>query len=235
MIGQSYLQGLRHMSNYACQIAAIFVGGPKTLSDARGEWRSSIARDRVDGTAQLEIRGFVGDQATQPYHGSPELAVCIYSLAHYDFWNNRLGKTMRPGGVGENLTFDGWDDSSICVGDVLRVGTAHIQVSAPRTPCANQARYVGRPDWVQLTIQELRTGMYARVLQAGTLTTGDPVVLEARPNPGLTVRALNACFYHAYDAVLASCFLSADGLMEWWKQRLREKARDLGEGKLAAE
>jgi MOSC domain-containing protein YiiM len=181
----------------------------------------------VHGTAQLEIRGFVGDQATQPYHGSPELAICIYSLAHYDFWNKTLGMTMQPGGVGENLTFDGWDDSSICVGDVLRVGTARIQVSAPRTPCANQARYVGRPDWVQLAIQALRTGMYARVLEAGIMTAGDPVILEARPNPGLTVRDLNACFYHNYDAALASQFMAADGLMEWWKQRLRDKAQDL--------
>jgi MOSC domain-containing protein YiiM len=229
VIDQFYLKGPRHMSISACQIASIFVGGPKTLTDARGEWRSSIARDRVHGTAQLEIRGFVGDQATQPYHGSPELAVCIYSLAHYHFWNKTLGMTMQPGGVGENLTFDGWDDSSICVGDVLRVGTARIQVSAPRSPCATQARYVGRPDWVQLTIQELRTGMYARVLDAGTLTAGDPVVLEARPNPGLTVRDLNACFYHTYDAVLASQFVAADGLMEWWKQRLREKANDLSQ------
>ncbi len=27
-----------------CRILGVFVGGPKTLSDARGEWRSSIAR-----------------------------------------------------------------------------------------------------------------------------------------------------------------------------------------------
>jgi MOSC domain-containing protein YiiM len=235
MIDQSYLKGRRHMSISGCQVAAIFVGSPKTLSDARGEWRSSIARDRVYGPAQLENRGFVGDQVTQPYHGSSDLAVCIHSLAHYNFWNETLGMTMQPGAVGENLTFDGWDDSSICVGDVLCVGTARIQVSAPRTPCANQARYVGRPDWVQLTIQELRTGMYARVLEAGTLTAGEPVVLEARPNPGLTIQALNACFYHAHDPALATQFMAADGLMEWWKQRLREKARDLGEGQLAAQ
>src|SRR5688572_29006557 len=105
------------MSVPPCQLAAVFVGGPKTLSDARGKWRSSIARDRVHGSAQLEIRGFVGDQATQRYHGSAELAVCIYSLTHYDFWNRTLGMTMQPGAVGENLTFDRWDDSVICVGD----------------------------------------------------------------------------------------------------------------------
>jgi MOSC domain-containing protein YiiM len=40
--------------------------------------------------------------------------------------------------------------------------------------------------------------MYARVLEAGILTAGDRVVLEARPNPGLTLYELNDCFYHTY-------------------------------------
>jgi MOSC domain-containing protein YiiM len=215
------------MSLPACSVLAIFVGGPKTLVDARGEWRSSIARDRVDGPAQLEIRGFAGDQATQSYHGSPEIAVCIHAQNHYDFWNRTLQMSLQPGAVGENITFDTWDDSSICVGDVLRIGTARIQISAPRSPCENQARFVGRPDWVKRTIQTLRTGMYARVLEAGTLQAGDPIILQARHNPGLTIRELNACVYHTYDAALAECFIAAEGLMDWWKQRLRDKAQEL--------
>jgi MOSC domain-containing protein YiiM len=210
-----------------CSVLAIFIGGPKTLVDERGEWRSSIARDRAHGPAQLELRGFVGDQATQSYHGSPELAVCIHSQSHYAFWNAALQMKLQPGAVGENLTFDAWDDSNICVGDVLRIGTARIQISAPRSPCENQARIVGRPDWVKLTIEELRTGMYARVLEAGVLQAGDLVTLEARPNPGLTIRTLNGCFYHAYDAELAARFIAAEGLMEWWKQRLRDQANDI--------
>lgn len=206
-----------------CSVLAIFVGGPKTLVDARGEWRSSIARERVAGSAQLTIGGFVGDQATQSYHGSPELAVCIHAQSHYDFWNATLRMNLQPGAVGENITLDTWDDSNVCVGDVLRIGTASIQISAPRSPCENQARFVGRPDWVKCTIQELRTGMYARVLEAGTLLAGDPVILEARPNPGLTIRDLNACFYHTYHAHIAQRFIAAQGLMEWWRQRLRDK------------
>ncbi len=209
------------MSQLSCQLTAIFIGGPKTLVDARGEWRSSIARDRVVGPAQLETRGFVGDKATQDYHGSPELAVCIHSQSHYDFWNSTLHLNLQPGAVGENLTFDGWDDSTICVGDVLEIGTARIQISAPRSPCENQARHVGRPDWVKCTLQELRTGIYARVLTSGTLQAGDQVLLASRPNPGLTIRDLNACFYHTYDQAIADRFIAAEGLMAWWKQRLR--------------
>jgi MOSC domain-containing protein YiiM len=222
------------MSLHRCHILAIFIGGPKILTDARGAWQSSIARDRMEKPVQLDIRGFVGDQATQAYHGSPELAVCIHSQSHYDFWNTTLHMNLQPGAVGENITFDTWDEGTVCVGDILHIGTARIQISAPRSPCENQARHIGRADWVKRTIQELRTGMYARVLQAGTLAAGDRVVLEARPNPGLTVHELNACFYHTYNPALADRFIAAVGLMEWWKQRLRDKGSELNEGSTPA-
>ena len=214
------------MSVLPCHVLAIFIGEPKTLVDARGEWRSSIARDRVDQPVRLDIRGFVGDQATQLYHGSPDLAVCIHAQPHYDYWNTTLHLNLRPGAVGENITLDTWDDSTVCVGDVLHIGTARLQISAPRTPCENQARFIGRPDWVKRTIQALRTGMYARVLEPGTLQADDRVIIDARPNPGLTIRELNACFYQAYNAALAERFLAAEGLMDWWKQRLRDKANE---------
>lgn len=211
-----------------CHVQALFIGGPKTLVDGRGEWRSSIARDRVEGPAQLDIRGFAGDQATQPYHGSPESAVCLHAQSHYDYWNASLGMNLQAGAVGENLTLDAWDDSIICVGDVMRIGTAVIQVSGPRIPCENQARHVGRPDWVKLTLQALRTGFYARVLEEGLLQVGDEFMLEARPNPGLTIRELNRCTYHSYDDALAERYFAADGLEEWWKERLRRKGEKAG-------
>lgn len=216
-----------HQSMPTCNILGIFVGGPKTLVDAQGEWRSSIARERVSGLARLEARGFVGDKATQSYHGTPEIAVCIHAQTHYDHWNKTLGMQLGPGAVGENLTFDTWDDSTLCVGDILQLGTARIQISAPRSPCENQARYIGRPDWVKLTLQALRTGIYARVLEPGTLETGDQAVLAARPNPGLTIQTLNACFYHTFDAALADRFVTAEGLMEWWKIQLKERGEKL--------
>jgi MOSC domain-containing protein YiiM len=214
------------MTNSICRVLSVCIGEPKTLTDSRGEWRSSIARDRVTGPARLETRGFVGDQATQPYHGSPDLAVCIHAQTHYDFWNATRHINLGPGAVGENLTFDTWDDSNLCVGDVLGIGTAQIQISAPRSPCENQARHIGRADWVKLTIQELRTGIYARVVTPGTLQAGNAVVLVARPNPGLTIRALNTCFYHTLDVALAERFIAAEGLMDWWRDRLRTRMSD---------
>jgi len=174
------------MTPSTCHVLAVFIGGPKTLVDARGEWCSSIARNRIEQSVRLEITGFLGDQATQSYHGSPELAVCIHAQRHYDFWNATLGMCLQPGAVGENLTFDTWDDNDICVGDLLRIGTARIQISAPRTPCENQARHIAQPDWVKRTIQELRTGMYARVLEAGIVAAGDVPGSHIRTQPPAT-------------------------------------------------
>ena len=57
-------------------IHALFVGGPKTLTDEKGTYQSSIARDKVEGSVEIEIRGLVGDKATQPYHGSLGAAIC---------------------------------------------------------------------------------------------------------------------------------------------------------------
>ena len=77
------------MSFHDCHILAIFTGGPKTLVDACGAWQSSIARDWMEQPAQLEIRGFVGDQATQSYHGSPELASAFTHRAIMIFGTQR--------------------------------------------------------------------------------------------------------------------------------------------------
>jgi MOSC domain-containing protein YiiM len=209
----------------AGRVVGVFVGSPKTLHDAQGEWVSSIARDAVMGPVTVATRGLAGDQATQPYHGDPEKAVCFHSLAHYQYWNERLGLRLGPGSVGENLTLDGADESNVCVGDVFQIGSAQVQVDGPRTPCDTQARRVGRADWVALTLASMRTGMYARVLAPGRLQAGDALRLAARPNPDLTLQHLLRCYFHEFDEDLAERLMLAEGLMPWWSERFERRLR----------
>jgi MOSC domain-containing protein YiiM len=213
------------------RVVGVFAGGPKTLQDAHGKWRSSILRDPVLGMAQVETRGLVGDRATQPYHGSLESAVCFHSTAHYQYWNEHYGMHLAPGGVGENLTLDGADESNVCVGDTLQIGSTRLQISGPRTPCDTQARRVGRADWIELTLQTLRTGMYARVLAPGSLQSGDDLLLAARPNPGLTMQALLRCYFHEFDPETAERLMIAEGLADKWAERFERRLRaPLGRG-----
>jgi MOSC domain-containing protein YiiM len=129
--------------------------------------------------------------------------------------------------VGENFVLEHLSEDEICIGDIYRVGAALVQVSAPRIPCANQARRIGRADWVKLTIQELRPGFYMRVLDPGVVQAGDAFVLAERLNPGATLVAFNRCWYHNFDPALAERFARMPGLMAWWQGRFAQKLAGL--------
>ena len=111
---------------------------------------------------QLQKGGLVGDKVAQSYHGGPDADVCVHLLDHYRFWNKYYGMNLQPGHVGENFTLDNLTEGQICAGDIVRVGTALLQVSGPRVPCANLARRIGRSDWVKLTITEIAPTLHAR-------------------------------------------------------------------------
>lgn len=208
-------------------IHSIYIGQPKTMTDDRGTWQSSIYRDLINGPVTLEQRGLVGDQATQPYHGTPEIAVCCHFLDHYRFWNAHYELDLQPGNVGENWTLEHITEDDACIGDIYRVGTALVQVSAPRSPCESQARRIGRADFVKLTLQELRTGIYLRVLEPGIVQAGEAFQLMVQLNPGKTIPMLNRCWYHEFDAELAKEFTTMPGLMVWWQQRFAEKLQTM--------
>jgi MOSC domain-containing protein YiiM len=210
-------------------IHAIFIGQPKSITDGRGTWRSSIYRDRIEGPVQVEKRGLLGDKATQRYHGGPDSAICVHLLDHYRFWNEHYGLSLGPGNVGENFTLDHVTEEQVCAGDILRVGTALVQVSGPRVPCANQARRIGRADWVKLTIAENRTGFYLRVLEPGVVQAGDGWEVQDRLNPDGSIWAINRCVYLAFDTDFARRISQMQGVSAWWKKQLRKKLKERDE------
>ncbi len=204
-------------------IHSVYVGGTKTMSDSRGEWQSSIYRDPVAGPVNVTLVGLEGDSNTQSYHGGPEMAICCHFADHYRFWNERYSMDLKAGNVGENWTLENITEEDICIGDIYQVGSALVQVSAPRSPCESQSRRVGRPDFVKLTLQELRTGIYLRVLETGIVNAGDAFQLTERLNPGKTIPLFNRCFFHELDVGLAEAFTTLPGLSPEWQQRFAEK------------
>jgi MOSC domain-containing protein YiiM len=105
----------------------------------------------------------------------------------------------------------------------VRLGTAVVQVSGPRVPCANLARRIGRSDWVKLTIRENRTGFYLRVLEPGAFREGDPWSIEERVNHDGSIPAINRCMYLEFDASYARRMLKMSGLEAWWKDQARQR------------
>lgn len=208
-------------------IHAIFIGQPKTITDARGTWTSSIYRDRVTGPVQAQKGGLVGDKVAQPYHGGPDADICIHLLDHYRFWNAHYGMKLQAGFVGENFTLDGLREDEICAGDLVRVGAALIQVTGPRIPCANLARRIGRADWVKLTVRENRTGCYASVIEPGLVQPGNSWRLQERFNPDGAIPAINRCLYLDFDPIYADRILHMQGLADYWKELVSERRVNL--------
>ena len=201
----------------------VFTGCPKEIVDERGTWTSSICRDRVRGSVKVSFQGLAGDKVAQPYHGGPGAAICVHLSDHYEFWRREYGIDLPHGSVGENLTLGELAEADICVGDIIRLGTALAQVSGPRVPCTNLARRIGRTDWVKLTIRENKTGFYMRVLEPGYLREADSWMLQERLNASGSIPAINQCMYLKFDREFAHTMLDMSGLEEWWKDQARQK------------
>ncbi len=156
------------------------------------EWNTAYWKDEVPGPVRIGTLGLEGDeQADKRHHGGPHMAVLMYAEAHYEHWRTLDGlATMGPGGFGENLTLRGTDERTVCVGDVLEVGGAQLQISSPRGPCVDISRR-WNTEWLLKRVLELRrTGWYLRVLREGIVTRGDEVRLLSRPHPGWTIDRL---------------------------------------------
>ncbi len=200
----------------------MYVGQPKKITDDKGEWISSIYRDEVLHPVCAGVNGLEGDKTTQPNHGGPNAAVCVYLEESYREWKALDSINLEPGSFGENFTVEGLHEEDLCAGDIVRVGGALLQIRGQRVPCANLTRRVGIPGFHKLAIRRGRVGGQLAVLEEGLVKPGDDWKLLERPNPGANLRVLNNCFFVDFDPVLAGKVLTMPGLDPLWASRARE-------------
>ncbi len=122
--------------------AAPAMGG--TLGWTAIDKRPSRARVRV---VKLGLDG--DEQADKVNHGGYEQAVYAYAREDLDWWVEQLGRELRDGMFGENITTAGLDISGAAIGETWRLGTAVVQVTSPRVPCVTFAGWLGEDHWVR--------------------------------------------------------------------------------------
>lgn len=148
---------------------------------------SAIDKQPVAGAVAVQALGLVGDeQADTRHHGGPDKAVHVYAWSHYPWWRTAIGAPevlQRPGAFGENLSVEGVDEHSVCLGDTWQVGSARLVVTQGRQPCWKLNERFGVPDMARRVQDTGRTGWYLRVLQPGHVQAGDTIQLTARPHP----------------------------------------------------
>jgi MOSC domain-containing protein YiiM len=180
----------------------------------------------VEASVWLGTTNLVGDgQANRRVHGGPDKAVLAYGADHYPLWRDELKMPDLPyGAFAENFTISSLDERSVCLGDVYAVGQTRVQVSQPRSPCANITRRWKCGGLTERVGATGRTGWYLRVLQEGEVEAGVSVELLERPAPEWTIeRATGAMKRRTSDPAEAEALLAVAALSDAWRQTLSRR------------
>jgi MOSC domain-containing protein YiiM len=141
---------------------------------------------RVDGLGSGLVGDAIGDHR---HHGGDEQAVYAYAREDLDGWERRLGRDLRNGMFGENLTTTGLEVSDALIGEQWRVGdTVVLQVTGPRIPCGTFRAHIAETGWLKSFTETARSGAYLSVVVPGTIRAGDEIAVVHRPDHDVTAR-----------------------------------------------
>lgn len=182
------------------RVDTVAVGLPRVVTWLDRDVRTSIFKSPVAGPVRVVRHNLEGDQQSDPtVHGGEFKAVYAYAAESYDWWKSALGRDLDPAAFGENLTIRDFDEESVAIGDVFRVGSAELEATEPRLPCYKLGLRFGDPRMVQKFTRAGRWGIYFRVVREGILGTGDRVERIHSDPAGLPVYDIARVFVKDHD------------------------------------
>jgi MOSC domain-containing protein YiiM len=205
------------------RVLAVNVGRPRPVDAGRGTVSTAIWKAPVEGRVAVRGVNLDGDdQADRSVHGGPDKAVYAYAVEETLAWEAELGRQLGPAAFGENLTTEGVNVSGAVLGERWRIGTTLLEVAQPRLPCFKLALRMDEPAFVKRFAQASRPGAYLRIIEEGHLGAGDAVVIEGRPDHGVTMRLVSDAMLR--DPGLIPQVLEAPQLLpsmrEWMTTRI---------------
>jgi MOSC domain-containing protein YiiM len=143
----------------------------------------------------ISEEGLEGDSHAHPgIHGGPRKAILLIAAEVIDDLTAR-GYPLFYGALGENLTTRGLPLAQLRIGDRLAAGGALLEITQPRGPCSALHVY---GESLKNQIYDARvkaldpqsprwglSGLYARVLEPGYVSTNDMVCLVTSEAAGL--------------------------------------------------
>ncbi|KAB2974310.1 MOSC domain-containing protein [Streptomyces sp. SS1-1] len=133
--------------------------------------------------------GLAGDAVcSKQHHGGDDQAVYAVAREDLDAWERELGRPLRDGVFGENLTTSGVDVSGALIGERWRVGPdLLLEVTSGRIPCRTFQGHLGERQWVRRFTAQAAPGAYLRVIEPGEIRAGDAIEVVRRPDHEVTV------------------------------------------------
>ena len=164
--------------------------------------KTGIYKEPVETPISLGSEDVEGDSVIdRKYHGGVDQACYLYSADHYSSWIETYPELNLPFGMfGENLTVEGLDESELIIGSVYKLGTAKVQVSAPRQPCFKLGIKFNDQGVLKEMINNGLCGAYVRVLGIGQVKKGDTLELMEPVENGVTIQeAFRAIYDESID------------------------------------
>lgn len=200
------------------RVVSVNAGLPRVVQE-KPRLVSAIDKIPRQGPVAVGDRGLEGDEvADTQHHGGTFQAVHAYAAEDLAHWERELGRPVRPGLVGENLTTSGIDLNQCVVGEEWMIGTARFAVSSIRTPCEKFGRWMGlqgfdafdEAGWTRRFTAYGRHGVHLTVLGRGHVQAGDPIDLMHVPAHGVTTGTLTRALFT--EPALLPLLLEVDGL-----------------------
>ncbi|MEQ8205240.1 MAG: MOSC domain-containing protein [Woeseia sp.] len=194
---------------------------------------SAYRKKTVAEVLQVGSLGIVGDEQADPrYHGGPDKAILQYASEHYAIWQREqphlIAELSQAGAFGENISSTGLDETTVCIGDRYRLGTAVVEVSQARQPCWKLGHRFGDPGMVEAVVLCARSGWYYRVLEPGAVAAGDEIEFLERPYPQWpTAKVFELLIGGGRDKPALRSLSKLDVLSGNWRERARRKLRNL--------
>jgi len=171
------------------EVLSVNVGRPREFDYNGRPARSSIWKSPVSGCVKARGVNLEGDeQADRRAHGGPDKAIYAYAFEDAEWWTARLGRALRFGEFGENLTTRGIEVNDALIGERWQIGTTVLEVSEPRVPCWRLGVRMNDEKFLRIFTEALRPGTYLRIIVEGELATGNQIKVVHRPLHDLTVR-----------------------------------------------
>ncbi len=194
------------------------------------QWRgkpitTGIFKSPVEGPVYLESDSVRDDIiADRRVHGGSDKACYLFSTDHYAYWQQKYpGLDWNWGMFGENLTVEGLNEKSVCLGDIYEIGTALVQVSQPREPCFKLGIRFGTQAVLREFIDHGYPGTYVRILENGKVSAGDMMRLTERPESSVSIRDFFQLLYsQEKDQELLKIVLQLDALPQKKRDKLRK-------------
>jgi len=207
----------------AGRVYSVNVGKPRDVEFFGQVVSTAIFKEPVSGTVTARHLGLDGDkQADLTVHGGPQKAVYFYPREHYADWEKLLGTgPLAPGAFGENITSEGFSEADLCIGDVIQIGSALLQVLQPRSPCYKLQIKFQRQDMVALFVRQGFPGWYASVIQEGSLVAGDEITVVSRAPERISVADIwRYSLVDDADAETQQRVRGLDLLPRFWKRQI---------------